>query len=112
MIKLLIQKAPTFALIAILAAVGFFAYDFFNQSVFAQDSNLTVSTNQLATLIDPASEAMLDEISSITLDTSIFSNPVFLSLNDYTNPLPQESAGRTNPFAPYPGLKTGATSSH
>ena len=107
----IIQKTSTLALIAILAAVSFFAYDFFNQSAFAQ-SDLTVTTNQSTSLIDPASEALLNKIESIKLDTSIFNNPVFLSLNDYTNPLPQESSGRANPFAPYPGMKSGAATSH
>lgn len=34
------------------------------------------------------------------LNTAIFSDPVFTSLRDYTQPVPPQPLGRANPFAP------------
>lgn len=42
----------------------------------------------------------LQSIHSITLDGSIFSDPVFVSLSDFGVTIPLENVGRRNPFAP------------
>ena len=41
-----------------------------------------------------------NKLSSISFDTSIFSDPRFMALQDITTPVAQESVGRTDPFAP------------
>ncbi len=51
--------------------------------------------------IDQELIALLLELKGITLDESIFSNPVFSSLSDFSQALVPEPVGRINPFAPY-----------
>lgn len=42
----------------------------------------------------------LGDLRLLTLDGSIFTDPVFMSLQDFSVPLPTLPAGRRNPFAP------------
>ena len=44
--------------------------------------------------------ALLAELKSIELDTSILQNPTFLTLEDFSVSLTAEPVGRSNPFAP------------
>ena len=61
----------------------------------------------------PASQADKDlvttllQLRSVTLDGTIFSDPVFKSLKDFGSEIVPEPVGRENPFAPLPGR--GAT---
>jgi amino acid permease len=51
----------------------------------------------------PISKELLVTLSSLhtlTLDTSIFANPVFNSLTNFGVELPPENVGRRNPFLP------------
>lgn len=52
--------------------------------------------------------ALLLELRSITLDTSVLSNPTFLTLQDFSVSLAPEPVGRPNPFAPI-GVGAGTT---
>lgn len=42
----------------------------------------------------------LGQLHTIRLDSSVFSDPVFVSLNDFSETIPPQQAGRRNPFAP------------
>ncbi len=42
----------------------------------------------------------LGQLTTIKLDSAVFSDPVFLSLNDFSSVIPDQKAGRRNPFAP------------
>ena len=44
--------------------------------------------------------ALLLNLKSLKLDASIFNDPVFISLVDFGQNIPERSHGRTNPFAP------------
>lgn len=48
--------------------------------------------------------ALLNQISSLKIDVSIFSDPVYKSLVDYSIEIPEQKIGRVNPFAPLPGF--------
>lgn len=53
----------------------------------------------------PAEQQFLDlagQLTSITFDTSILSDPRFASLVDIATPIAPENTGRTDPFAPLP----------
>lgn len=41
-----------------------------------------------------------NKLSAIRLDTSLFDDPVYLSLNNFSVPIPPQPFGRRNPFAP------------
>jgi hypothetical protein len=43
------------------------------------------------------------QLNSLKLDDSIFSDPVFVSLEDYTIEIAPQPQGRSNPFAPLGG---------
>lgn len=47
---------------------------------------------------------LLGQIESLNIDASIFQNPVYLSLTDFTVPIPKQNIGRVNPFAPFGGF--------
>lgn len=46
---------------------------------------------------------LLGSIKQISLDGTVFENPIFKSLEDFSKPLSPEPIGRPNPFAPLPG---------
>lgn len=50
----------------------------------------------------------LTELRSLTLDSSLFTSPAFMSLNDNTVTLPTVASGRPNPFAGLPSLLAAA----
>jgi hypothetical protein len=52
--------------------------------------------------------ATLASLHTIQLDNSIFSSPVFMSLNDFGVSIPPQNVGRRNPFDPL-GATGGAT---
>lgn len=47
--------------------------------------------------------ALLNQISSLEINDSIFKTPVYKSLVDYTVAIPEQNIGRPNPFAPIGG---------
>ncbi len=58
------------------------------------DSSVVLSQNLLVTL---------QNLHTIKLDNSIFSNPAFQSLSDFGVAIPAENVGRRNPFEPAAG---------
>src|ERR1700733_13715241 len=97
----LFSTAVLIAILAVVATVGYVVLQ--NTSVVhadAPDPGSDLSSTQ-DSLIDPQSSALLAKIESIQLDESVFANPAFQSLQDYTVPLGTESAGKSNPFAPF-----------
>ncbi len=48
--------------------------------------------------------ALTAEIGAITFDTDVFTDPRFATLRDIRTVILPETAGRTDPFAPLPGL--------
>jgi hypothetical protein len=59
----------------------------------------------------PADQNMVSTLlalRAVTLDATIFSDPAFMSLKDFSTQIVPEPVGRTNPFAP---LSTSASAS-
>ncbi|HWB34290.1 MAG TPA: hypothetical protein VG753_03165 [Candidatus Paceibacterota bacterium] len=50
--------------------------------------------------LSPDVLSTLSNLNTIKLDPSIFSDPVFTALSDYSVAIPSEAAGRRNPFSP------------
>ena len=44
--------------------------------------------------------ALFAELSVLNLNPAVLSNPVFVSLEDFSREIPSEPSGRTNPFVP------------
>jgi hypothetical protein len=69
----------------------------------SSDQNVAVSQDLLIAL---------QNLQTIKLDNSVFSDPVFVSLNDFGVTIPPENVGRSNPFLPLVGVgstQTGLT---
>ena len=91
--------------IVVIAVVLGIGYWYFNGSSSSEAPVLSSSTASSSdTLL-----STLDQLESLSLNSSIFTTPAFESLNDNTVTLPTVDSGRPNPFAPLPGL-TPATS--
>jgi len=84
------------AVIIVLGVVGFY---YFNSNSSSSQPLLTDSTSTSS----DSFLSTLNELQSLSLDSSIFSSPGFVLLNDNTVTLPTVSSGRQNPFAPIPG---------
>lgn len=67
-------------------------------------NSLLEGTNADGTAVGLAELSLLNQINSIRLDTSIFTNSVYQSLKDYSVAIPPQNVGRPNPFAPIPGV--------
>lgn len=66
------------------------------QPLLATDAQTTVADQELV--------ATLLELRAVSLNGTIFSDPVFLSLKDFGKEIIPEPVGRPNPFAPLPGV--------
>jgi hypothetical protein len=62
-------------------------------------------TTPISTVSSPAEQgliATLLTLRAVKLDGTIFSDPVFMSLKDFSTEIVAEPVGRENPFAPLP----------
>lgn len=86
----------------VITIILFFAYSFF----FAGDSNgdgLISSSKTKRTAADIVGAEIiqaLNQIERLQLDRAIFSDPVYKSLVDRSQPIPPEPVGKDNPFGP------------
>lgn len=86
---------------ALLIVGTLVAYDHMVHRVSAQNEDES----------DAASEALqiVNTIEAINLDTSVVTNDVFTSLEDFSREIEAESVGRPNPFAPLSGSARAQT---
>ncbi|MBP6904608.1 MAG: hypothetical protein KBB91_00940 [Candidatus Pacebacteria bacterium] len=63
-------------------------------------AGVTTSTTGTSTAVTSEFSNLLSTIKSISIDTTIFSDPSYRSLRDYPVALGTEMVGRPNPFAP------------
>ena len=111
--KNILQSKTTIAVIVIiLLVIGYFYWK--GSTPAGSDSLLQAQSSTQG--IGSAELSLLNQVQSLKIDTSIFQDPAYKTLVDYTVTIPQENVGRPNPFAPYPGeaVTTGssATSGH
>jgi hypothetical protein len=94
----LFKRYRTLILAVVIIAIAFFAYSYF----FADKGQPILSEQAPAaeTPVDQDLIALLLQLRSIRLDTAIFNDPAFRSLQDFSQALVPEAIGRTNPFAP------------
>jgi len=86
--------------VALILIIGSLYYMFFSggsssPALTSTDQNSPVSQDLLNTL---------QRLHTIKLDSSVFSNPVFVSLTDFGVTIPPENVGRRNPFVPLTGV--------
>ena len=74
-------------------ALGYYFWSSSAETPLLQDTSTT----------SPGSQEILvtlSKVSTIKLDPALFSDPIFTSLSDFGVTIPDQTAGRRNPFAP------------
>ena len=85
-------------LIMIVVVVAALAALYYFYSSGGQDALLT--TEEPDSPVSQEILATLGNLRTIKLDSSVFQDPLFLSLSDFGVTIPPATAGRRNPFAP------------
>lgn len=96
------SHAKVIVISSIIAFLGLLAYENFAYPVSAAEP--LVATEGNTGVIDKNAMAALDRIDRIKLDSTIFQNRAFRSLQDIAVVLTPQEVGRPNPFAPIPGI--------
>ncbi len=107
----IIQKIKIPAIILVVVIALFFGYTTFfqgsgNTTNLSSDSSASPATSQA----DQQFLQLLLKIQNVRIDTAIFSDPSFLSLQDDGLPILDQPQGRPNPFAPI-GVDSGFSAS-
>lgn len=95
------SKMPYFILGAVVL-LSLLAYFYIEGSV-PQDS-ATLDQVNATEQVGNEVYRLLAEIKAIKIDTAFFQSPLYLTLRDYTVNVPALPVGRSNPFAPVPGV--------
>lgn len=96
----------TFIAVIIIALLSLGAYFYFKGEPVDYSTSLeTVGTPESTEALVASNRvlSLLNQISSLEIDPSIFDSAVYNSLVDYTIAVPEQNVGRPNPFAPIPG---------
>jgi hypothetical protein len=92
-----IKDNKMYILVIALAVVGLWAY----MTYFTGDgSDASLTTNQTSSPLSSDVLVTLSNLHTIKLDTTIFDDPLFRSLGDFSVAIPEQPVGRRNPFAP------------
>jgi len=95
------SKTKTYLTVGIIVVVLVIAYLYFtggsspSAASLLQSSTASVGSEDLA---------LLNQVRSIHIDTTLFSSPVYQSLQDYSVPIDPQNVSRPDPFAPIPGV--------
>jgi len=83
--------------LVIVAAAGY--YTFTREP--SNDAAITVTAGTGTPIVGQELVIELNRLKSLrNLNTDILSDPIFISLTDFTQPVPSQPTGRLNPFAP------------
>jgi hypothetical protein len=85
--------------VLVLAGVGFFGYNYLTRTSVPSGVLLqqeSADTSKMGAEVLTA----LNQLRTLKLDSSIFSDKTYLSLEDFSKPLNPEPVGRINPFSP------------
>ena len=94
----LFRRYKTVLLIGILVIIAFVVYSILFGNT--TDEVLVSETQQERSEIESELIALLLQLREVELDPSLFGDPVFQSLRDFSTELVPEPVGRQNPFAP------------
>ena len=103
------SSKKTIVIIIIIIVLAVLAYFYFSGNPSASQSDTLEQSggeqlSQEAEIAGARVLALLNQISSLKIDVSIFNDPVYKSLVDYSIEIPEQKIGRVNPFAPLPGF--------
>lgn len=110
--KIMKTNSPTMKTMIAVIAVALVAaavYFYYQGGSPPAGSGSMLTSQSGPTTVGAAELSLLSQIQGITFETSVFQNPAYLSLKDYTVVIPAENVGRPDPFAPIPGLANQAS---
>ncbi|MEK7641888.1 MAG: hypothetical protein AAB365_02745 [Patescibacteria group bacterium] len=90
-------------------AIGYFYFAGGSESP-ASGSLLQSQANPEANAVSSRILSLLRQVGELEIDTSIFNEPAFQTLVDYSVAIPSVDVGRPNPFAPIPGVPSAPAS--
>ncbi|HEU5114797.1 MAG TPA: hypothetical protein VFT82_03455 [Candidatus Paceibacterota bacterium] len=91
--------------IAIIIVIGVAGY-YYTTRDRSSDQLLISDFSTSSPAVDNDLLTALRALKQIRLDDSIFKNPVWTSLTDFSKTIPTEVPGRQNPFSPLSGVAT------
>ena len=104
------SSKSTIISIVLIVAVALVAYFYYESTITVSNSGLeSTSGTSDAQAAGMRVLNLLSQIRSLKIDTSVFKDPAYLSLRDYSVAIPQENVGRPNPFAPLSGISSTST---
>jgi len=95
------MKSNTIVIIIVTLLVAAVGYWYFFTGSSQQALTASAPTGNAA---QTQFAALVSELSPISFNTTIFSDPKFTSLVNLSTPVSPEPAGRLDPFAPVPGV--------
>ncbi len=96
--------------IIVIALIAYFYYKGNGSS--SNSTSLLTQTSTDSSIIGSQILGLLNQIQSLRIDASLFADPGYQTLRDFSVAIPPENVGRTNPFAPLPGAPAPAASQH
>jgi len=95
-----INSNTLFLIIATVLVIGGLYWYFFTGTTVEQ----SLSAGAVPNRAQAQFETLIGQLEPITFDLTILSDPRFAVLVDLSTPVDPEPAGRTDPFAPIPGV--------
>ncbi len=93
-------------ILIVIAVVGGGVYWYRQNYAVKSDTNVAVSVTSTPK-VGQKTLTLLGQVKALNLDTSIFNDQAFISLQEYNKIIPEQPVGRINPFAPL--KRSGAT---
>lgn len=94
-----IRRYRNIIIVISLTVVAFVVYSLFFTGT-PRSALMTEEVNATEAAVEQELISLLLQLRSIKLDTALFSNTRFQSLEDFGQEIVDEPVGRTNPFAP------------
>lgn len=94
------SSKKTLIIIAIVIVLGGVSYFYFTGTP-KDDTALSVvgsETDSEAAIVGSRVLALLNQITSLKIDTALFQSPMYTSLVDHTVPIYEQNVGKDNPF--------------
>ncbi len=95
-------KIKKIGLAIVIVLILVLVYIFMSGGSSSSSGSLLTSTPYGA--VGSAELALLNQMRSLKIDTSLFNDPAYKSLIDYSVDITPENVGRPNPFAPLSGI--------
>lgn len=92
----LLKNITTLLIVVTIGFVGYYIFAQNNLTDISTDNEFLQEDMYAKTQLFIGYRASLDKV---TIDTSVFENPLFLSYRKFTEPINTQAVGRGNPFA-------------